>query len=45
MYLYCMKYIIGQSRDQIQLFPVSLDSSVETNNIVRLFDLFAEGMA
>ena len=39
-----MKYILGQSRNQIQLFPVSLDSSIETNNVVRLFDIFADGL-
>ncbi|MBC8179627.1 IS1182 family transposase [candidate division KSB1 bacterium] len=35
-----MKYIQGQSRQQTYLFPVSLDNAVDSQNEVRLIDLF-----
>ena len=34
-----MKFIQGQIREQINIFPVSLDSSIDTDNEVRLIDL------
>ena len=39
-----MKYITGQNRAQIYLFPVSLDGAVDAQNEVRLIDLFVDGL-
>jgi transposase len=39
-----MKYIVGTDRSQINLFPVSLDQSIEHDNEVRLIDLFVNGL-
>jgi transposase len=39
-----MKFIQGQSRDQINLFPVSLDRSIDPDNEVRIVDLFVESL-
>ena len=39
-----MKFIQGQNRTQINLFPVSLDQSIETGNEVRIIDLFVESL-
>ena len=39
-----MKYITGQNRAQIYLFPVSLDDAVDAENEVRLIDLFVDGL-
>jgi transposase len=39
-----MKYIQGQSRTQTCLFPISLDSSIEEDNEVRLIDLFVDNL-
>lgn len=40
-----MKFIQGQSRDQINLFPVSLDKSIDPDNEVRIIDLFVESLS
>jgi len=40
-----MKFIQGQSREQINLFPVSLDSSIDVDNEVRIIDLFVESLS
>ena len=40
-----MKFIQGQSRDQINLFPVSLDKSIALDNEVRIIDLFVESLS
>src|SRR5664280_2803753 len=40
-----MKFIQGQSRDQINLFPVSLDRSIDPENEVRIIDLFVESLS
>jgi transposase len=40
-----MKFIQGQSRDQINLFPVSLDRSIDPDNEVRIIDLFVESLS
>jgi len=40
-----MKFIQGQSRDQINLFPVSLDKSITPDNEVRIIDLFVESLS
>jgi transposase len=39
-----MKYIIGQNREQLNIFPVSLDESISKDNEVRIIDLFVEGI-
>jgi len=40
-----MKFIQGQSRDQINLFPVSLDQSIDQDNEVRIIDLFVDSLS
>ena len=40
-----MKFIQGQSRKQINLFPVSLDRSIDPDNEVRIIDLFVESLS
>lgn len=40
-----MKFIIGQNRKQINLFPVSLDQSVDQDNEVRIIDLFVDSLS
>lgn len=40
-----MKFIQGQNRTQINLFPVSLDRSINPDNEVRLIDLFVESLS
>lgn len=39
-----MKYIKGQNRDQISIFPISLDASIDQDNEVRIIDLFVESL-
>ena len=39
-----MKFIQGQNRNQIALFPVSLDESIDHTNEVRIIDLFVESL-
>ena len=39
-----MKYITGQNRNQLVLFPTSLDELIEQNNEIRLIDLFIESL-
>jgi transposase len=39
-----MRYIQGQNRDQIYLFPVSLDDAVEAENEVRLINAFVDSL-
>jgi transposase len=40
-----MKFIQGHSREQINLFPVSLDRSIDPDNEVRIIDLFVESLS
>ena len=40
-----MKFIQGHNRNQINLFPVSLDESIEPDNEVRIIDLFVESLS
>jgi transposase len=40
-----MKFIQGQSREQINLFPVSLDQSIDPDNEVRLIDPFVDSLS
>jgi transposase len=40
-----MKFIEGQSRTQINLFPVSLDQSIDQDNEVRIIDLFVDSLS
>ena len=39
-----MKYIQGQDREQISIFPISLDASIEKDNFVRVIDFFVESL-
>jgi len=39
-----MKYIVGTDRSQINLFPVSLDQSIDHDNEVRLIDMFVNSL-
>ena len=39
-----MKYITGTDRSQINLFPVSLDQSIEHDNEIRLIDAFSNSL-
>jgi transposase len=40
-----MKYIQGNNRSQIYLFPVSLEDSIDMDNEVRLIDLFVNSIS
>jgi transposase len=40
-----MKFIQGHNRTQINLFPVSLDQSIDPENEVRVIDLFVESLS
>ena len=40
-----MKFIQGHNRTQINLFPVSLEQSIDPDNEVRLIDLFVESLS
>ena len=39
-----MRFIQGQNRDQIHLFPVSIDESIDKDNEVRLIDIFVDSL-
>jgi len=39
-----MKYIQGQNRAQISLFPITLDNAIEAENEVRVIDLFVSSL-
>jgi transposase len=39
-----MKYINGQNREQIFIFPVSIDEAIAKDNEVRIIDLFVESL-
>lgn len=45
MYLNYIKFIQGQDRTQINLFPVSLDHTIDSNNEVRIIDLFVDSLS
>ena len=40
-----MKFIQGHNRTQINLFPVSLDQSIDPDNEVRMIDLFVDSIS
>lgn len=40
-----MKFIQGQNRTQTQLFPVSLEQSIDQDNEVRIIDLFVDSLS
>ena len=40
-----MKFIQGNNRNQIHLFPVSLDESIDPGNEIRVIDLFVESLS
>jgi transposase len=42
--LIIMKYIKGSDREQVFLFPVSLEQTIDTDNDIRLVDLFVDGL-
>lgn len=39
-----MKYIQGQNRSQLTLFPVSMDDAIDENNLARSIDLFVNSL-
>ena len=45
LYLNYMKFIQGHNRNQIHLFPVSLDQSIDPDNEVRMIDLFVDSLS
>ena len=45
LYLNYMKFIQGQSRTRINLFPVSLDQTLDADNEVRIIDLFVDSLS
>jgi len=45
LYLNYKKFIQGYNRNQINLFPVSLDQSIDPDNEVRIIDLFVESLS
>jgi len=40
-----MKFIQGHNRNQINLFPVSLEQSIDPDNEVRMIDLFVDSLS
>ena len=40
-----MKYIKGHNRNQLVLFPISMDKTIAPDNEVRLIDLFVDSLA
>jgi transposase len=40
-----MKFIQGQNRDQLQLFPVSIDQALESTNETRVIDAFINSLS
>jgi transposase len=40
-----MKFIQGHNRTQINLFPVSLDQSIDPDNESRIIDLFVDSLS
>ena len=39
-----MKYIQGKNREQLVLFPASLDDVIDEDNETRIIDLFLESI-
>ena len=40
-----MKFIKGDNRTQITLFPVSLEQAIDEDNEVRIIDLFVDSLS
>lgn len=40
-----MKYQQGQDREQLQVFPVTMEASISSDNEVRMIELFVEGLS
>ena len=40
-----MKFIQGHNRNQINLFPISIEDSIDTQNEVRIIDLFVDSLS
>ena len=45
LYFDYMKFMQGHNRNQINLFPVSPDQSIDPENEVRIIDLFVESLS
>jgi len=39
-----MKYQQGQDREQLHIFPVSMEATISTDNEVRMIELFVENL-
>ena len=39
-----MKYQQGQDREQLQIFPMSMEAAISADNEVRMIELFVEGL-
>ena len=39
-----MKYIEGQNRRQISIFPISLEETIDNNNEIRFIDIFVDSL-
>lgn len=39
-----MKFIEGLNRNQISIFPLSLDATIDQDNEVRIIDLFVDSL-
>ena len=39
-----MKFVQGQDRSQMTIFPVSLDAAIDKENIVRIIDYFVDSL-
>ncbi len=40
-----MKYLQGQDREQLHIFPVTMEAPIGTDNKVRMIELFVEGLS
>lgn len=40
-----MRYIQGESREQLALLPASFDDLIPDDHVVRVIDLFVDGLA
>ena len=40
-----MKFIQGTNRNQVNLFPVSLEQSIDKDNEVRIINLFVDSLS
>jgi transposase len=40
-----MKYLQGQDREQLHIFPVTMEAAIGADNEVRMIELFVEGLS